>query len=1299
MATLALSAIGRVAGAFLFGPIGAAVGGTVGGLLGMSVDAALIRSGHVSRGPRLTDLDVTTSTEGRAIPRIYGRVRLTGQLIWATRYEEDVTSSGGSKGLGGTRSETYTYYANFAVGLCEGPVARLGRVWADGVLLDLDTVTMRFHPGAEDQSPDGLILARQGTDAPAYRGLAYVVFERLPLEPFGNRIPTLAFELIRVVDTLETKVRGVTLIPGSTEFGYGTTAVTRTTAAGATATENRHVATAATDLGAALDELVDLAPNLKRIALIVAWFGSDLRAGHCELKPKVEAAAKTTAPASWSVAGLGRADAETVSLAGGVAAYGGTPSDLSVIEAIHAIRARGLEVTLAPFILMDVPAGNGLPDPHGGAEQAAYPWRGRITASIAPGRPGTPDKTAAAATEVAAFLGTAAAADFSIATGAVAYEGPVEWRYRRLVLHYAALATLAGGVDAFLIGSELRGLTTLRSGPSTYPFVAGLVTLAADVRAMLGPTTKLTYAADWTEWQGHRPADGSGDVYFHLDPLWSAPAIDVIGIDNYLPLADWRRGDHLDAPLADTPYDLDYLIGNLSAGEGYDWYYASPADRLAQRRTPIVDTARGEHWLFRPKDIAGWWTNLHHDRPGGVAAPTPTAWVPGMKPVWFTELGCPAVDLGANEPNLFPDPKSSEAGLPYFSNGARDDLMMRRALEATLRAYDPADARFVPALNPTSPVYGGRMIAADAIHLWTWDARPYPAFPGLASIWADAANFETGHWLNGRLGGSSVEALIRAILADAGFGEVAFQAVAGHVDGYLIDDRLSPRDALEPLAAAFQIEAVDAGTVVRFAGRRRLTALTLDEDDCLDAADAAVVEVRRTADAELPREVSLTFSDALADFRRTTLSARRLTGAAVRTSHADLAVVAPVAPMAALAGQWLEEVWAAREALRFTVGPDLAALEPGDIVDLTSRGVTRRIMIERIETGLARRVEARTIDPEIGISARTATRSRAATAPAVFGAPLVHLLDIPHADAGEDAFRPYVAAYADPWPGALAIFRDRGGTSFSAIGSIERRAILGETRTALAPGPTGRLDLATVLDVAVYGAGTLASVDDAALFAGANRAAVQASNGRWELLQFGRAELVAAGTWRLSRLLRAQAGSEDAWAGTMAAGAAFVLLDAAVTLLSVDRDDLGLPVTLKIGPATEDYTRPSYATLTLTPGGRGLLPLSPARLAARRDAATGDVVITWVRRSRAAGADAWAAVDVPLGEDAEAYRLEILDGDTVVRTFATTTPNATYSAAAQSADFGAPRPSYRVRVAQLSATAGAGTPRTATLSP
>jgi hypothetical protein len=489
MAALVLSVAGAAVGGAVFGPAGAIAGHLVGAIGGAVIDRTLFGGSERNvEGPRLADLDVMASIEGAPIPRVYGRARLAGQVIWATKLEEVISfrsdTEGGKGGPGATtNSTTYSYFANFAVGLCAGPIGRVGRIWADGKPLDLAGLTYRTYTGSESQTPDPLIVAREGADnAPAYRGLAYIVFERLPLADFGNRIPQLSFELMRPLGRLEKMTRAVTLIPGTTEFGYEPGTVVRLMGPGQFAAENRHAAHAMSDVEAALDDLQGACPNLERVALVVAWFGSDLRADQCALTPKVDSAIKQTFPASWEVAGISRNVAPVVSAVGGRPAYGGTPSDESVTHLIQELRARGLKITLYPFVMMDIPAGNGLADPWtGAADQPAYPWRGRITCNPAPGRPGSSDGTAAAATQIDAFFG--------VTSG----EG-----YRRMVLHYAQLAADAGGVDAFLIGSELRGLTRVRSASGVYPAVTRLIELAGDVKTML-PASIVTYAADWTE--------------------------------------------------------------------------------------------------------------------------------------------------------------------------------------------------------------------------------------------------------------------------------------------------------------------------------------------------------------------------------------------------------------------------------------------------------------------------------------------------------------------------------------------------------------------------------------------------------------------------------------------------------------------------------------------------------------------------------------------------------------------------------------------------------------------------------
>ncbi|WP_310596129.1 phage tail protein [Sphingomonas sp.] len=189
MATLVLTAVGTAVG----GPIG----GAIGAMLGQAIDQRLFRA-PASEGPRLSELAIQTSSYGTTIPVLFGRIRVAGTVIWATDLIETSARTGGGKGSAG--ANRYSYAASFAVALSGRPIRSVGRIWAEGQLIrgaagDWKVATgFRLHTGDEDQGADPLIASAEGA-TPAYRGIAYAVFERLPLERFGNRIPSLTFEV------------------------------------------------------------------------------------------------------------------------------------------------------------------------------------------------------------------------------------------------------------------------------------------------------------------------------------------------------------------------------------------------------------------------------------------------------------------------------------------------------------------------------------------------------------------------------------------------------------------------------------------------------------------------------------------------------------------------------------------------------------------------------------------------------------------------------------------------------------------------------------------------------------------------------------------------------------------------------------------------------------------------------------------------------------------------------------------------------------------------------------------------
>jgi hypothetical protein len=1280
MAELVLSTIGNALGASLpgaLGSIGAVLGRTAGALIGRSIDQQLFGPRRHSEGARLTDLHLQASTEGASIPAVYGSVRIAGQVIWAARFKEHVNTEevgGGGKGGGPSiTSTTYRYTLSFAVGLCEGRIARIGRVWANGEALDLSQVAWRLHDGSEAQDPDPLIETIEGADnAPAYRGLAHVVFEDLPLERFGNAIPQLSFEIIRPAPAasegvrFEDRVKGVCLIPGAGEFVYATEPVLRRLGPGQEAAENVHAERERANLLVSLDQLEADFPNCESVLLVVAWFGDDLRCGECAIRPGVEVADKETTPVAWRAGGVTRSGAHVVSLHDGAPAFGGTPSDASVKQAIAALKARGYKVGLYPFLLMDVSAANDLPDPYGGAEQAAYPWRGRITLHPAAGQPGSPDKTSAATAQIAAFFGAAAPGDFGAIDGAPSYAGPSEWSYRRFVLHYAKLAALAGGVDAFILGSELRGVTTARDDADSYPAVAALRALASDVRSLVGPATTLTYAADWSECFGHQPQDGSGDVFFHLDPLWADANIDVVGVDWYPPLTDWREGTtHLDAQLAHAIHDPTYLQGRIEAGESYDWYYASEVDRAAQTRTPITDNVHGEPWIYRAKDVRNFWARAHHNRPAGVRDATPTAWVAESKPIWFIEFGCPAVDKGSNAPNFFIDDKSSESALPPFSSGARDDLIQRRTLEAYLSYWDAEGDN-----NPLSSITGKPMI--ETTFAWAWDARPYPAFPARRDVWADGAAWRRGHWLNGRAGLSSLGEVVIDLCMRAGVDDVDASSLLGAVSGYVVDSPSDVRAAIEPLMAAYDFTAGERDGQIVFFHRddQETTGIALED---LAERSAAEPFAQRGDAAELPIEARVRFLNAAKDYLIAGVSARRLDRAEGGVASIDAPLVLEPEAAEQLAQALLADRRAAAETLRIALGPAHLALESGDRIALA--GGADVFGIARIEDAEVRSLELQRVRTPLSAS-ESLGEPGAPPPPAIAPTPAFSILDLPLLPQDEADERPLAAVFAAPWLGAHDV---HAGASSIRRARVLQPAIMGETLGALWPGPVGRWDEGNVIDIKLYG-GALSSAEKAAVLDGANSFAIDAGDGEWEIVQARTCTLVAPNAYELRGFLRGQLGSAHAMRSPHPAGTRIVKLDQRLARVDIAAHEWGEELEFIVPPAGALPSDPRAATLSTTLPHAAARPWAPAHVRGRR-LAGGEVVISWVRCARSG--DTWGAGEPPVGAPAESYLLEILDGATVKRAVTTPSPSYAYAAADQIADFGAPPASLRLRIAQV----------------
>ena len=514
------------------------------------------------------------------------------------------------------------------------------------------------------------------------------------------------------------------------------------------------------------------------------------------------------------------------------------------------------------------------------------------------------------------------------------------------------------------------------------------------------------------------------------------------------------------------------------------------------------------------------------------------------------------------------------------------------------------------------------------------------------------------------------------------------------LQGYALARPVTVRSALDPLRAAWffdmaeiegelQVFPVDGTPAAKVPGAH-LAAHPSGTDR------PQSFEARRTADLELPRQVTVQHLDPARDFQVNSQRTRRSTLNSTADVTVDLPLVLEAAEAKAIAERMLSIAWRRRDSVTIQLPMLYLHVEPGmKIVTSLEEGRERLLRVTRKELRLPGTILFEAETDGASVLSKAALASPAAVpaqAVRLPGATLAHLMDLPMLRDGDDDAGFYVAGNggSEGWAGAV-LFRSRdGGVNYEPFLDIPTGAVIGIVLEALPPGPVDYWDRDASVTVSLLDPGdTLASVLEVDVLNGANAALIGD-----EIVQFTTAELIAPGEYRLSGLLRGRKGTEGAIAGHVP-GERFVLLTGGGILRpTVEMSEIGIARAYKaasVGTLVSDAT-----PLEFTDTGRSLKPYAPVHLKGERQG--DDLVITWVRRTRL---DApWLdGVDAPLGEASESYEVDILDAaGAVVRTLATDVPTVTYTAADQIADFGAAQPAVTVRVYQLSARIGRGSP-------
>jgi hypothetical protein len=344
-----------------------------------------------------------------------------------------------------------------------------------------------------------------------------------------------------------------------------------------------------------------------------------------------------------------------------------------------------------------------------------------------------------------------------------------------------------------------------------------------------------------------------------------------------------------------------------------------------------------------------------------------------------------------------------------------------------------------------------------------------------------------------------------------------------------------------------------------------------------------------------------------------------------------------------IADGWLAETGAPMETARFALAPSAARIEPGDVLALPLGERSAAFRVERVEDAGPRRLLARRLRRRAAAVEAPEGRWRGTTTVSV-GPVEVEFLDLPKLPAPIFGGAS-VAVFADPWPGAASIYSADLNSEPQLLAQVDRPAVMGALAAPLVHGAPHRWMRGEAL-VRLHGGGLVSATPEVVL-GGANLAAVRGTSGAWEVFQFTEAELVGERLWRLTGMLRGQAGTERAIGDPAPTGAAFVLLDGALAPLDAASSTRGLARLHLVGPSVRRPDHETYTAVEAVFGHEPLLPPTPAWLDASRDA--DGLSLIWAARRRE-DFDGWAEASWEGATDAS-FRVSVstADGERLIR--------------------------------------------------
>lgn len=1263
MTTLVMGLAGAVIGGFIGGPTGARIGWAIGTYLGQRMSEPDINN----VGPRLDDLQVTSSIYGAAIPIAYGTIRMSGNMIWSSdiREEKHVEDVGGGKGSldGGSQTQTtYTYFASFAIGFSEGEGKQLLRIWADGKLiwsmdygfaapdaedgtlggkaLSLASIaaqakgTIRFYPGNEVQLPDPLIMSHEGTDIPAHRGLCYVVFDDLALKDYGNRIPNITAEISYITppeDAIaEWYDKELLYTPYHDYDDDFYTPNART----------RHVYNKTEDA------------YFTTIVFTLPEGGSEIRI--------LKFAADDLTLLGWrDIRDLVSDDITDAGLLSGAAT------------------ALEIGIDASDRLYMYLPVGNTLRRWHnwngyfGDQRSHLIVW----------------DLDAATLVPVHKFTlpFTSGVSEYSQATFAT-IQGFYVCNYDFYQTAGLGAPYGQGGVMVSWLGSVSNPV------PNMYYQTGGIY---EDM--LISGEAHNGYLIGFRTVQ-----DDTGLVDTNGDNIYENFSIVIYTHDTRVSSASANYSARIDM----TPYisaDTRWLRSNPSAFTDVHGvvsrYLEYDNSLLVVLEGYLEDNLIKQHFgviKLNLPDIAFsgsvWTASVEWHVPH--ADNLPGAFLEGTNymPIESNEYPATAFYAVANVLKV--------RKLDFDTGTIADDIWDFAGEFLEGAAVTPDISWYTP--EKPNRIYG--MFDGS----YTLGDMPIDTFPMIFTTHIAQKDNLTEIVDTLTLADVVRDICSRVDLDPATDLEVS-ELEPYIVPGYVIPRQMLARAPIQQLSMLYLFDLVESDYKLVGKMRGRVAVATLSEDDfiTMDADTGDIIRETRIQEVELPVEFAITYKDRNADYNPNTQRAMRSqqpipTMESVNKASEDI----PISQTATFIKQAVEKIlyaeWLNRITYEGTTSWRWLKLDPSDVILITFDDGTiyeTRIIQNEFQGEMAIPLAMLSEDAAL-FTSDAEGYSGDGYRPwelITYGPTKLFLLNVPLLRDIHSVQREYHQVYyaaagkSGNWPGTN-ILTTSDGLNYAVAGQMPNESPWGVTQNGLPQTDTPFItDYDTQLVVFMQrGGDTLESVSRSQILTdSANAAAVITADGDIEVIQYEFAIENPDGSYTLSGLYRGRRGT-DYLVNDHGVGEYIIMLSGT----TVDR----LQFALDQRGISKEYRAVTYGTLLddatpidFAPTGVELMPYAPVHQEAAENA--GDIDITWVRRTRINGGWKDGTGDIPLNEDTEEYVLEIYDGPggTLLRTYTgITSPSYTYPSADITTDFGSVPSNLTIKVYQVSAQVGRG---------